>query len=242
MCLCGRCRHNSKNAKSTKGNFYNTKEAEKLGLIINTNKTKYRQVTRKTNIIIQDIEVEGKSYEIVNQFICLGSQINSKNLIKEEIRLRIQAGNRSLFVNKKLLKNKDLNAASKLQIYKSIVRCGCETRAMTVTEQNRLLIFESRLLRKIFGPTQDNDGTWRIKTNEELEILIKKETIVRFIKSQRLRRAAYVTRMDTIRTVDKTNWMGTMFIKTSRKTKTEMARTGRRRLKEDESEKLEREV
>jgi len=35
--------------------------------------------------------------------------------------------------------------------------------------------------------------------------------------------------------------MGTMFIKTSRKTKTEMARTGRR-FKEDESEKLEREV
>ena len=36
--------------------------------------------------------------------------------------------------------------------------------------------------------------------------------------------------------------MGTMFIKTSRKTKNEMARTGRRRFKEDESEKLEREV
>jgi len=53
---------------------------------------------------------------------------------------------------------------------------------MTVTEQNRLLIFERRVLRKIYGPTQDNDGTWRIKTNEELEILIKKETIVRFIK------------------------------------------------------------
>jgi len=68
-------------------------EAEKLGLIINTNKTKYMQVTRKTNIIKQDIEVAGKSYKIVNQFIYLGSQKNSKNLIKEEIRLRIQAGN-----------------------------------------------------------------------------------------------------------------------------------------------------
>ena len=31
------------------------------------------------------------------------------------------------------------------------------------------------VLRKIYGPTQDNDGTWRIKTNEELEILIKKK-------------------------------------------------------------------
>jgi len=36
--------------------------------------------------------------------------------------------------------------------------------------------------------------------------------------------------------------MGTMFIKTSRKTKTEMARTSRRRFKEDETEKLKREV
>ena len=133
-------------------------EAEKLGLIISTNKTKYMQVTRKTNIIKQDTEVAGKSYEAVNQFIYLGSQINSKNLIKEETRLTIQAGNRSLFANKKLLKNKDLNAASKVQIYKYIIRplvtYSCETWAMTVTEQNCLLIFERRVLRKIFGPTR----------------------------------------------------------------------------------------
>ena len=53
--------------------------------------------------------------------------------------------NRSVFANKKLLKNKDLNAASKLQIYKSIIRpivaYVCETWAMTVIEQNRLLFF-----------------------------------------------------------------------------------------------------
>jgi len=36
--------------------------------------------------------------------------------------------------------------------------------------------------------------------------------------------------------------MGTMFIKTSKKTKTEMAWPSRRGFKEDESEKLEREV
>jgi len=42
--------------------------------------------------------------------------------VKEEFRLRIQAGNRSLFANKKLLNNKDLDAASKLQIYKSVIR------------------------------------------------------------------------------------------------------------------------
>jgi hypothetical protein len=64
------------------------------------------RLTRKTNITKRDIEVAGKSYEAVNQFIYLGSQINSKNLIQEEIRLRIQAGNRSLCANKKLLKTR----------------------------------------------------------------------------------------------------------------------------------------
>ena len=59
------------------------------------------QLTRKTNIIKQDLEVAGKSYEAVNQFMYLGSQINSKNVLQEEIRLRTQAGNRSLFANKK---------------------------------------------------------------------------------------------------------------------------------------------
>jgi len=48
---------------------------------------------------------------------------------------------------------------------------------MTVTDQNRLLVFERRELRKIYGPVQDNDGSWRIKTNEELENLIKKKIL-----------------------------------------------------------------
>ena len=74
---------------------------------------------------------------------------------------------------------------------------------MAVTKQNRLLVFERRVLRKIYGPTQDNDGAWRIKTNEELENLIEKKNIVRFIKSQRLRLAAHVIRMDATRTVKK---------------------------------------
>ena len=98
-----------------------------------------------------------------------------------------------------------------VQIYKPIIRpivtYGCETWAMTITEQNHLLVFARKILRKINGLTLDSDGTWRIKTNEELEMLIKKKNILRFIKSQRLRWAAHVIRMDTTRTVKKlTEW------------------------------------
>ena len=147
-------------------------ETERLGLVISTHKTKYMQLTRNQGITKDDFEIAGKLYEAVEPFTYLGVQINSKNVIQEEIRLRIQAGNRSWFANRKLLKNKDLNSASKLQIYKSIIRpsvtYGCETWNMMGTEKNRLLVFERRILRKIYGPTPDLDWSWSRKTNEEL--------------------------------------------------------------------------
>jgi hypothetical protein len=59
----------------------------------------------------------------------------------------------------------------------------------------------------MYGPTLDKEETWRIKTNEELENLIKKKNVVRFIKSQRLRWVTHLIRMDTTRTVKKlTKW------------------------------------
>jgi hypothetical protein len=59
----------------------------------------------------------------------------------------------------------------------------------------------------VYGPTQDKDGIWRMKTNEELEYLIKRKNIVRFIKPQTLRWPAHINRMGTTRTVKKlTEW------------------------------------
>ena len=52
-----------------------------------------------------------------------------------------------------------------------------------------------KILRKIYGPTQNPDGIWRIKTNDELRHRMKQEDIIKFVKSQRLRWAAHVMRM-----------------------------------------------
>jgi len=49
-----------------------------------------------------------------------------------------------------------------------------------------LLIFEIKILRKIFGLNVQADGSWRIKTNEEFDKLNKRKNIVREIKSGRL--------------------------------------------------------
>jgi hypothetical protein len=40
---------------------------------------------------------------------------------------------------------------------------------------NKLLIFERKILRKIFGPNNEN-GIWRIKTNQELDEIINIRT------------------------------------------------------------------
>jgi hypothetical protein len=37
---------------------------------------------------------------------------------------------------------------------------------------HKLLVFERKILRRIFGPTKENQ-IWRVKTNEELDKLIK---------------------------------------------------------------------
>ena len=63
---------------------------------------------------------------------------------------------------------------------------GSECWVLTENIKQKLLVFERRLLRRIFGPTLKTDGEWRQKTNEELENLINHENIVRHIKSRRL--------------------------------------------------------
>ena len=57
------------------------------------------------------------------------------------------------------------------------------------------MCFERKILRKIFGPLKNNDGSYRIRYNEELEELIHHEHVVRYIKSQPLKWAGHVVRM-----------------------------------------------
>ena len=37
----------------------------------------------------------------------------------------------------------------------------------------KLMTFERRIMRKIFGPTRTDDGYWRIKTNQEINEILK---------------------------------------------------------------------
>ena len=64
-------------------------------------------------------------------------------------------------------------------------------------------VFERKLLRKVFGPTKERDGTCRIKTNDELDKLIRYNSIINYIKAQRLSWFGHAHRMSEDRMVKK---------------------------------------
>jgi hypothetical protein len=63
-------------------------------------------------------------------------------------------------------------------------------------EERRLRAFENRALRRMFGPKRDEvTGEWRKLHNGELNDLYSSPTIVRVIKSRRMRWVGHVARM-----------------------------------------------
>jgi capsule polysaccharide modification protein KpsS len=66
----------------------------------------------------------------------------------------------------------------------------------------KLLVFERKILRRIFGPTKENQ-IWRVKTNDELDKVIKHKNIINHIKAQRLSWFGHIQRMPDTRTVKK---------------------------------------
>jgi hypothetical protein len=75
---------------------------------------------------------------------------------------------------------------------------------MTLREEHRLRVFENRVLRRIFGPKEDQvTGEWRKLHNEKLHNLYSSPDIIKQVKSRRMRWAGHVARIGEERNVYK---------------------------------------
>jgi hypothetical protein len=155
----------------------------KTGLVIIENKTKYLRCTRG-NYQMNDLYTNNMGLKQIHSYKYLGPIINRDKCTDEEIRERITSGNKAYYANRSILKSKLVCKKFKLKIYWTIIRpvimYGCETWVLKEAIKQKLLVFERKILRGIFGPTTELNGMWRIKTDSELNKLIKNQTIINF--------------------------------------------------------------
>ena len=112
------------------------------------------------------------------------------NSISEEITHRIEKGNRAYYAYKGLITSKLINKCTKWKIYMTligpVVTYACETWTLFVQHINNVLVCERQFLRKVFGPFHCQEG-WRMRSNDELQKLIKGEVIGKCIKAQTIK-------------------------------------------------------
>jgi len=112
------------------------------------------------------INVENKEIEQVKAFKYFGSIINTDNTMEEEIKARIASKNKVYFANKKMFQSRIISKRAKLKLYYSVIRSivtySCETWILKEAIINKLLVFERKILRKIFDPNNQK-SRWRIK-------------------------------------------------------------------------------
>jgi hypothetical protein len=78
-----------------------------------------------------NIRTANESFENVAKFKYLGTTLTNKDDIHDEIKTRLNSGN------------------------------ACYHWSLTLREEHRQSVFENRVLRRIFGPKREEDGTWR---------------------------------------------------------------------------------
>jgi hypothetical protein len=119
------------------------------------------QNDRTIRDVEQSVAIGDKHFEVVKEFVYLiGSLMTPTNDV---------SGNTGL---RKHLQSSHLSRQTKFTILKSLIHpvmlYGSETWVLTKREENQLLVFERKVLRKICGPKIEN-GVYMRRYNYELD-------------------------------------------------------------------------
>jgi len=131
----------------------------------------------------------------------MGNTVPNQSCIHEEIKNGFNSGNASCHCVQNLLCSRLLPKKLNPKIKKKnmillVALNGSEAWSHTLREEQRLRLFENRVLRRIYGPKKEEvKGVWKRLHSEELHNLYASPDIIRVIKSRRMRWVEHVARM-----------------------------------------------
>jgi len=151
-----------------------------------------------------NIKINNSSFERMQEFIYLGKTLPNQKSIQDDLTSRLKSGNAIYYSAQNLLSSTVLSKNLKIKIYRTII---LPSWSLTLREERKLRVFGNRVLSKIFGPKGDEfRGYLRKLHNEELNDLYSSPSIVRVIKSRRMRWAGHVASMGERKGVYRVWW------------------------------------
>lgn len=138
----------------------------------NKNKKKeYLKLSKKDRMyqLGENIQVERYIFYKLPKFNQLGVLLTQNNELKAEIARKIQLANKCYFGAGTLLKSSSISINLKIKMYMTFIRAiiiyGLEIKALSTTEEVKIVIFERKVLRRIlYGLYLDpQTGEWRIR-------------------------------------------------------------------------------
>ena len=123
-------------------------ESEKVGLKLNTQKTKIM-----ASCPITSWEIDGETVEIVSDFIFLGSKITADGDCSHEIKRRLLFGRKVMTNLDSIFKSRDITLLTKVCLVKAmvfpVVMYGCESWTVKKPEHRRTDAFELGYWRRL---------------------------------------------------------------------------------------------
>ena len=167
-------------------------EARKVGLLINTAKTKVMCIN---TVLTSPITIGDVQLENIDEFTYLGSIISKEDSVRPDITSRLNKS-KSVFARlRPIWRSQVYSRRMKLHLYNSMVKTvllyGSESWRITESDRQRLDVFHNSALRKIcriFWPEKI--------TNEALYDITNSEPMGQIVKKRRLRWFGHVSRMD----------------------------------------------
>ena len=140
-------------------------------LEVNPDRTQYTVMSQDQNAIqSHSMRIDNSSFERVEEFKYLGTNLTSQYSIQEEIKSKLKSDTACYLSVLNILSSSLLSKNLKIWIYRTIilpvVLYVSESWSLILREERRVMVFENRVLRIIFGPKRDEvTEEWKKTTN-----------------------------------------------------------------------------